>query len=92
MVRDKDYLHPFDDRENDESRLPEGEPVHLGGLTLVEAFTPSTVSALQSTTLADWPTNYERETKELLSRLAQSRAERQGAGKASVWSVRPEPS
>jgi hypothetical protein len=36
----------WDQRENDESRLPDGESVHLAGLVLVEAFTPSTVSNL----------------------------------------------
>ena len=37
-----------------ETRLPEGESVHLGGVTLVEAFTPSTVFRLYET-LRKWP-------------------------------------
>jgi hypothetical protein len=43
-----DYTDQWDARENDETRLPENEVVHLGGVTLVEAFTPSNgVQAVQ---------------------------------------------
>ena len=44
----------FDVRWNDETRLPEGESVHLGGVTLTEAFTPSTVGNLYAA-LRRWP-------------------------------------
>lgn len=54
----------WDSRENDESRLPNNESVHLGGLVLVEVFTPSTVSSLYAalnrlpTSKWDRPTNW----------------------------------
>jgi hypothetical protein len=35
-----------DRRDNEASRLPDGEEVHLGGLVLVEVYPPSTTSAL----------------------------------------------
>jgi hypothetical protein len=43
---DRDYQQRWDERDNEETRLPPDESVHLGGLVLSEAFTPSTVSAL----------------------------------------------
>jgi hypothetical protein len=46
QVGPRDYTAPWDARENDSSRLPEDDSVHLGGLVLTEAFTPSTVSNL----------------------------------------------
>ncbi len=36
-------LSGIDDRANNETRLPDDEEVHLGGVTLIEAFTPSTI-------------------------------------------------
>lgn len=44
LFDDGERLH--DKRENDETRLPEGESIHLAGLVLVEAFTPSSISKL----------------------------------------------
>jgi hypothetical protein len=62
----------FDKRDNDASRLPTGEEVHLGGLVLAEAFTPSTISALKRA-LAEFPGNRERKV-EWLANLEQGRS------------------
>jgi hypothetical protein len=52
--RHRSYRDKFDEKWNAETRLPTGEAVHIGGITVVEAFTPSTVSALHET-LRRWP-------------------------------------
>lgn len=44
--RAAEFRKDSDRRDNDETRLPPTESVHLGGLVLVEAFTPSTTSGL----------------------------------------------
>lgn len=61
-----------DDRQNEEWRLPSTESVHLGGLVLAEAFTPSTVSALYRT-LENWPGERAERRDELVERLTRSR-------------------
>jgi hypothetical protein len=43
---ERDYTAPWDERENEESRLPESDAVHLVGLVLAEAFTPTTAANL----------------------------------------------
>jgi hypothetical protein len=42
----REYRRKWDKRENDETRPPASETIHLGGLVLTEAFTPATVSSL----------------------------------------------
>lgn len=74
-----DFHAGWDKHENDESRLPSSEAVHLGGLVLIEAFTPSTVSALYRT-LERWPTDRPERKNEWLDQLAQSRS-----GDAGAW-------
>jgi hypothetical protein len=54
VLEDDEVLADWDRRENEETRLPDGEEVHLGGLVLTEAFTPSTVTALRKA-LEDFP-------------------------------------
>jgi hypothetical protein len=48
------YKQKWEDDDNTETRLPETEAIHLGGIVLAEAFTPSTVSALYRT-VERWP-------------------------------------
>src|SRR3954452_3962317 len=40
---DREFSRKWDERENEETRLPGSEEIHLGGLVFTEAFTPSTV-------------------------------------------------
>jgi hypothetical protein len=69
----------FDKRDNDASRLPATERIHLGGLVLAEAFTPSTISALKRA-LAEFPDSRGRKT-EWLANLEQGRS----AGRSGGW-------
>lgn len=73
MRQNVDYRRESDRRDNDEMRLPENESVHIGGLVLTEAFTPSTVSGLYRA-LEQIPST---RTKEWLDALTKSR---QGGG------------
>jgi hypothetical protein len=59
-------------RDNEATRLPVTEVVHLGGLVLVEAFTPSTVSALYRE-VNSWPTGYADGKEKLTETLIRSR-------------------
>ena len=59
--------------------LPDGEEVHLGGLVLAEAFTPSTVSALLRA-LEDLAASRDKK-EEWIARLAEGRS----AGGAGGW-------
>lgn len=61
-----------DHRDNTTTRLPATEAIHLGGLVLTEAFTPSTVSALYKA-LKDLPTDRDGDKQEWLAELARSR-------------------
>lgn len=70
--QDTAITRSFDDRENEDSRLPEEEEIHLGGLVLTEAFTPSTVSSLYHA-LEDWPANRPGEKRDRLEQLERSR-------------------
>jgi len=70
----------WDARLNRETRLPEDESVHLGGVTLVEAFTPSTVFRLYET-LGKWPRRPERSNETLVADLERSRS----GGAAGGW-------
>jgi hypothetical protein len=76
----------FDKRDNDASRLPPGEEVHLGGLVLAEAFTPSTISALKRA-LAEFPENRGRKT-EWLANLEKGRSATGSGGAQSLGVVR----
>jgi hypothetical protein len=59
-------------RQNIEARLPDGEVIHMGGVTLVEAFTPSTVSNLYDT-LNEWQRRSARRDSDLVADLERSR-------------------
>ncbi len=76
----------WDQRDNERSRLPADEKVHLGGLVLVEAFTPATVSALYES-LADFP-NSRSENKNWISDLTSGRSATGRAGWSSLGVVR----
>lgn len=78
--------HAWDRRENDETRLPDGERVHVGGIVLAEAFTPSTVSALRK---AIEDMSLSRETREdWLERLAKGRSAAGAGGWPSTGIIR----
>jgi hypothetical protein len=72
-----DYLDQWDDRENAATRLPAEESVHLGGLVLAEAFTPSTVSALYDA-IRRWSGSNSRRRDEWIAQLDRSRSGRSG--------------
>jgi hypothetical protein len=72
----------WDQRRNDEARLAHGEEVHVGGVTLIEAFTPSTVSRLKKA-----PSWSRRDTK-LLEDLERSRSPISGRGFATLNVIR----
>ena len=75
-----------DARWNNETRLPEDEAVHLGGVTLTEAFTPSTVSNLYRT-LNKWPRPVGRPDDDWAAALERSRSGT-GGGWMSLGLVR----
>jgi hypothetical protein len=62
----------WDQRDNEASRLPSGEEIHLGGLVLSECFTPSTISALYKG-LDDFPGDRDKR-EEWITRLTNSRS------------------
>jgi hypothetical protein len=70
---ESDITRKGEERDNEETRLPASEEIHLGGLVLTEAFTPSTVSALYRV-IEGWPTNNAKQRNEWLEELASSRA------------------
>lgn len=72
-----DYLDQWDERDNAATRLPAGESVHLGGLVLAEAFSPSTVSALYDT-IRRWSGSNNRRRDEWIAELDRSRSGRSG--------------
>jgi len=72
-----DYLDQQDERDNAATRLPAGESVHLGGLVLAEAFSPSTVSALYDT-IRRWSGSNNRRRDEWVAELDRSRSGRSG--------------
>lgn len=76
-----------DERENEESRLPPGEEVHLGGLVLTEAFTPSTISALYDG-LARFPEGSPGERQEWVAALSVGRTAGGTGGWINLGSVR----
>lgn len=84
---DREFTRKWDERENDETRLPISEAAHLGGLVLTEAFTPSTVSSLYKT-LERWPSDRGERKQEWLEQLASSRGGSRG-GWQNLGMVRP---
>jgi hypothetical protein len=70
---DREFTRKWDDRDNDGTRLPAGETIHLGGFVFTEAFTPSTVSALYKA-LEDWPDDRKGRKQEWLNQLTRSRS------------------
>jgi hypothetical protein len=80
------YRREWDECENDETRPPATEAVHLGGLVFTEVFTPSTVSALYKA-LEQWPANHARQKQEWLHQLARSRSS-DGGGWQNLGVVR----
>ena len=77
----------WDQRDNGETRLPDGEEVHLAGLVLAEAFTPSTVPALRKG-LEDFPGSRDKAKEEWLALLTKSRSAAGAGGWASLGVVR----
>lgn len=73
----EDYLDQWDERDNAATRLPAGESVHLGGLVLAEAFSPSTVSVLYDT-IRRWSGSNNRKRNEWIAELDRSRSGRSG--------------
>jgi hypothetical protein len=76
----------YDQRDNDATRLPADEKVHLGGLVLAEAFTPSTASNLRKA-LEEFPASNE-EKQEWLKSLADGRRANGGGGWSSLGVIR----
>ncbi|MBS1886123.1 MAG: hypothetical protein JSU06_02955 [Actinobacteria bacterium] len=62
-----------EERDNEQTRLPEDEEVHLGGIVFSEAFTPSTVTRLYRV-IESWPTSGVGQKDQWLALLAESRA------------------
>jgi len=77
-----------DEQDNETSRLPMDDAVHLGGLVLVEAFTPSTVSALYQA-LMDLPARQPSQKDEWIATLTRSRSATSGSGWGSLVTARP---
>src|SRR5262249_9478635 len=84
---ESDITRKGEERSNEQTRLPASEEIHLGGLVLTEAFTPSTVSALYRV-IEGWPTNNPKQKQEWLEELASSRAG-QRRGWQNLGVVRP---
>jgi hypothetical protein len=63
----------LDIQRNNDTRLPEGISVHLGGLTLTEAFTPSTVTNLYGL-LKKWPRPVGAIDEDWITRLERGRS------------------
>jgi hypothetical protein len=82
-----DDIDESDARANNETRLPENEAVHLGGVTLVEAFTPSTVSNLYDA-LSKWQRPATRSDHDLVADLERSRSGASG-GWTNLGPIRP---
>ena len=68
----REWERGVDELENEETRLPRPEAIHVGGLVLTEAFTPSTVSSLYKA-LERWPSGPVDRKQEWLEELARSR-------------------
>jgi hypothetical protein len=71
-VEERRFTERWDRRDNEETRLPTTEAVHLGGLVLTEAFTPSSVSGLYRS-LEELPIDRPDLKREWLTELTRSR-------------------
>jgi hypothetical protein len=88
MRGERDFWKESDQRDNEASRLPVDETVHLGGITLVEAFTPSTIFALYDA-LDKLPSGNPGKKQEWLRALRSSRGRSYGGGWQSLAIVLP---
>lgn len=76
----------MDGPENDRTRLPENEEIHLGGLVLAEVFPPSCASALRHG-IEGLPIAREKKA-ELISRLNKGRSASGAMGRAELAALR----
>ena len=76
----------WDRTDNDATRLPDGEAIHLAGLVLAEAFTPSTTPALYRA-LASFPAP-EDTKKEWADRVTRGRSAVGMAGRVGTGPIR----
>jgi len=79
----------IDALENDRTRLPADEEVHLGGILLAEAFTPSTIRRLEDSIRALPPDLSDKKRTELLTRLVVFRRPTFGIGSTSIGYASP---
>lgn len=86
-THDQDHWRKSDERTNLEHRLAPNESVNLGGLMLVEAFTPSNVSRLYDA-IGDLPGQNPDRKRERLARIKKSRSATGGIGWESLGYVR----
>jgi hypothetical protein len=86
MQEHREYRDEWDARRNNETRLPEGDSVHLGGITLTEAFTPSTVTNLY-TALSKWPRRVGSPDDDWITQLERGRSS-MGGGWVNLGVVR----
>jgi hypothetical protein len=86
MLHDTEQWRQFDERDNNDARLPLDEEIYLGGVVLVEAFTPSTASRLKKS-LEALPESYRRKS-EFISALERGRSATGSGGWGSLGSVR----
>jgi hypothetical protein len=83
QAMDAHELQPQWDRiENDRTRLADGEAVHLAGIVLADAFTPSTVSSLRKA-IEDMPWSQEAKDR-WLARLGKGRSAAGASGSVST--------
>jgi hypothetical protein len=76
----------MDRSENDRTRLPESEEIHLGGLVLAEVFPPSSASALRDA-VEDFPIAREEKAK-LIAWLSKGRSSSGVSGRKNLATVR----
>ena len=76
-IEERGFSESWDRRDNDATRLPATEAVHLGAFVLTEAFTPSSVSGLYKA-LEELPIDRPDLKQEWLTELTRSRRGRSG--------------
>ena len=76
----------MDGPENDRTRLPESEEIHLGGLVIAEVFPPSSASALRDA-VEGFPIAREKKT-ELIAWLSKGRSSSGVSGRMNLAIVR----
>ena len=77
-----------DQRDNEATRLPADEAVHLGAVTLVESFTPSTVHSLYDA-LENLPVREPDKKRQWRDALRASRGTPDGGGWQNLAVIRP---